>query len=104
SDGEEPQGNLIFDKSGALYGTTYRGGKPWCDCGTIFKLTPSASGYKESILHRFGGVRHGEVPPGGSGDGGGAQGGLTFGEDGALYGTSLNGGTYGEGMVFRIVP
>ncbi len=103
-DGASPYGNLIFDKSGALYGMTSGGGKPWCNCGTVFKLTPSGSGYEESILHRFGGARHGDEPQGGTGDGGGAQGGLIFGKDGALYGTGLGGGTYGEGMVFRIVP
>ncbi|MGC1380527.1 MAG: choice-of-anchor tandem repeat GloVer-containing protein [Candidatus Baltobacteraceae bacterium] len=104
SDGSSPYGNLIFDKSGALYGMTSGGGKPWCNCGTVFKLTPSGSGYEESILHRFGGARPGDEPQGGSGDGGGAQGGLILGKDGALYGTALHGGTYGEGMVFRIVP
>jgi hypothetical protein len=37
-EGTNPQGNLIFDKLGALYGTASgRGNGGW---GTVFKLTP----------------------------------------------------------------
>lgn len=86
SDGAYPTGMLAFDKSGALYGTTYRGGTPSCDCGTVFKLTPSGSGYKESVLHLFGG-------PDGQ-----PRGGLILGKDGALYGTATT------GIVFKVQP
>ena len=34
SDGADPQASLIFDKSGALYGTTVAGGDN--DFGTVF--------------------------------------------------------------------
>jgi uncharacterized repeat protein (TIGR03803 family) len=36
-DGVSPQGNLIFDAVGNLYGTTYEGGGGW---GTVFEITP----------------------------------------------------------------
>ena len=50
-DGQHPRSGLIADTSGALYGTTRIGGK--YDGGTVFKLTPSGSGYTESILLSF---------------------------------------------------
>ncbi len=55
ADGVEPWGALISDGAGALYGTTAIGGtcKYWNGCGTVFKLTPSSSGYTEQILHSF---------------------------------------------------
>src|SRR5437899_309605 len=37
-DGARPSGRLIFDASGALYGTTRYGGDT--ENGTVFKLTP----------------------------------------------------------------
>jgi uncharacterized repeat protein (TIGR03803 family) len=41
-DGAFPQADLIADKQGALYGTTQGGGSG--NHGTVFKLTPPASG------------------------------------------------------------
>jgi hypothetical protein len=38
TDGAGPSGGLIFDKAGALYGTTNAGGIPSCRCGTVFKV------------------------------------------------------------------
>jgi uncharacterized repeat protein (TIGR03803 family) len=42
ADGLEPEGSLILDSSGNLYGTTFMGGKGHCidGCGTVFKLDP----------------------------------------------------------------
>ena len=48
-DGAYPEGSLIMDTSGALYGTATEGGTG-CSfngipgCGTVFKLTPSGPG------------------------------------------------------------
>ncbi len=49
-DGTHPAqlGNLIADKKGALYGTTYQGGSGNCmgngnGCGVVFKVTRSAA-------------------------------------------------------------
>jgi heme A synthase len=51
NDGSTPVGGLVFDSLGNLYGTTYEGGLNGASCGalrcgTIFKLTPSAGGYR----------------------------------------------------------
>ena len=44
SDGNSPNGGLILDANGNLYGTTYVGGDelscPGNGCGVVFKLTP----------------------------------------------------------------
>jgi uncharacterized repeat protein (TIGR03803 family) len=42
SEGAEPQCQLIFDKTGALYGTTTIGGPS--EAGTVFQLKPPVAG------------------------------------------------------------
>jgi uncharacterized repeat protein (TIGR03803 family) len=91
-DGAHPVADLVFGTKGALYGTTSGGGTRYS--GTVFKLTPSGSGYKERILHAFTG----------GADGGTPKAGLIFGRDGALYGTTEYGGTGGNGTVFEVTP
>jgi len=55
-DGANPWGGLIFDSAGNLYGSTSDGGKDLCSygglgCGTIYELSPSASGeWTETVL------------------------------------------------------
>jgi uncharacterized repeat protein (TIGR03803 family) len=111
-DGAVPVGNLLFDPSGALYGTTVLGGgSEACEnaskitgCGTVFKLTPSGSGYTESILYSF---QAGN-------DGMGPRGTLIEDTSGALYGTTEYGGgasacsspsgNAGCGTVFKLTP
>jgi uncharacterized repeat protein (TIGR03803 family) len=97
-DGRGPTGALVADATGALYGATRFGGLNRCPdhtgCGVIFKLTPSSSGYTETVLHRFGGTGDGETP----------NGSLIVDASGALYGTTSFGGAYGSGMVFRLSP
>ncbi len=91
-DGAAPQADLIFDKSGALYGTTAIGGDN--NLGTVFKLTLPAtegSAWTESVLHSFGGST-GFFP----------RAGLIFDDAGALYGTTAGGGLYGT--VFKLSP
>jgi len=83
SDGRYPDGGLIADAAGNLYGTT-RGElspPPGCtrDCGTVFQLTPSGG---LNVLHSF---------TGGS-DGGTPGAGLLADEAGNLYGTTSAGG------------
>jgi uncharacterized repeat protein (TIGR03803 family) len=96
-DGAFPQAGLIADATGALYGTTTQGGTATATCGggcgTVFKLTPTGAGYKETILYSFqGGI-----------DGASPQGDLLE-LHGALYGTTLYGGTQGLGTVFKLAP
>lgn len=104
-DGNDPQGNLILDASGNLYGTTAGGGD--CNqqygCGTVFELSPkSGGGWKETLLHNFNG-NDGEIP----------YAGLIFDAVGTLYGTTFAGGTgtcsdgsgfSGCGTVFELTP
>jgi uncharacterized repeat protein (TIGR03803 family) len=58
-DGEFPQGGVVLDPEGNIYGTTPDGGKyiKRCasgGCGTVFKLDTAG---KETVLHSFGGTR-----------------------------------------------
>ena len=52
-DGQGPLGGMLFDPSGTLYGTTQGGGGNY-EYGTVFKMSLGPSGWKETILHRFG--------------------------------------------------
>jgi uncharacterized repeat protein (TIGR03803 family) len=90
TDGNNPFAGLIFDKAGNLYGTTYFGGAS--DNGTVFKLTPSNGGWKETVLYSFAGGTDGANP----------HAGLIFDKAGNLYGTTLAGGATNEGTVFEL--
>lgn len=93
-DGNLPNPRLVADHSGNLYGTS-QGGNP--GYGTVFKLSPPAApggAWVKTTLHQF--------TSGGDGSGPGA--GLIFGKRGALYGTTLYGGTSDNGTVYAIAP
>jgi len=94
--GNFAQGNLIFDASGNLYGTTFYGGTG-CDglgCGLVFELSPGVGGqWSETVLHYFQGP-----------DGADPAAGLTLDAAGNLYGTTEYGGKYGSGTVFELTP
>jgi uncharacterized repeat protein (TIGR03803 family) len=95
-DGANPATSLVADSFGALYGTTVQGGVGCYSghgCGTVFKLTPSGSGYKESILYRFQGFGDGYAPSA-----------LIIDAAGALYGTTYTGGPARQGTVFTLTP
>ena len=67
SDGGSPQGTLVADAAGNLYGTASAGGAPQCSggCGVVFELTrPAKPGqnWTETVLHRFQGGRDGIAP------------------------------------------
>jgi uncharacterized repeat protein (TIGR03803 family) len=97
-DGSTPQGTLLFDASGALYGTTYTGGA--MGEGAVFKLTPPASGssiWTESLLHSF------NVAIGNDGAIPGTEQ-LVRDAAGNLYGTASQGGTNSDGVVFELSP
>jgi uncharacterized repeat protein (TIGR03803 family) len=87
-----PEGNLILDAAGNLYGTTYNGGGH--GLGTVFKLKPNPDGlyWRVSILHSFTGT-----------DGANPYG-VIFDASGNLYGTTYGGGAYGGGTVFELSP
>jgi uncharacterized repeat protein (TIGR03803 family) len=94
SDGANPWAGLIFDAGGNLYGTTYAGGAS--GDGTVFKLTPNSDGtWTESVLHSFTGGQDGSTP---------YLGNLTFDTTGNLYGSTVYGGGFGSGVVYRLTP
>jgi uncharacterized repeat protein (TIGR03803 family) len=91
-DGDAPLGRLVRDAKGNLYGATQQGGATGFNSpGTVFKVTPEG---KESILYNF------SAP----GDGFNPVGGVIRDGQGNLYGTTLSGGAFGYGTVFKIVP
>ena len=100
-DGANPQAGLVFGMSGRLYGVTPSGGSNSClpaGCGTLFELIPPAApggAWTGAVLHVFTGQ---------NGDGANPQAGLVMDNHGALYGTTLNGGTAGKGTVFKLTP
>jgi uncharacterized repeat protein (TIGR03803 family) len=90
NDGYKPLAGLLEDAAGNLYGTTIYGGGT-CDCGIIFKL---ASDGTETVLHAFAGGQDGANP----------QAGLIADTAGNLYGTATEGGSSGNGIVFKLAP
>jgi uncharacterized repeat protein (TIGR03803 family) len=97
SDGEYPSGRLYFDSKGNAYGTTQEGGSSKCNCGTVYELSPSQGGWKETVLYRFNNNRNhidGLTP----------YSGLIADAAGNLYGTSITGGTYNWGTVYELSP
>lgn len=100
SDGSAPRASVILDSLGNLYGTTATGGGlgicSSTGCGVAFKLL-RASGYAETVLHRFTGES----------DGGSPLGALVMDASGNLYGTADCGGSSvcsenggGDGVAF----
>lgn len=92
-DGRWPYASLVQSGS-ALYGTTAAGGTydngSTCWGGTVFKIDTDGTDYQ--ILHNF---------AGGANDGQWSYGDLLQAGD-TLYGTTLNGGSSGNGTVFKI--
>lgn len=93
NDGNLPVGTLVQDTNGTLYGTTYLGGSK--NIGTIFKISPSGTGY--AVLHNF--DRSISIS-----DGANPLAGLTFANDGNLYGNTGAGGSQNAGSLFQITP
>jgi len=93
--GGAPAGGVTFDNLGNLYGTASAGGDPNCNCGVVFKMTPQANAkWKYSVLHRFKGT-----------DGVGPGYNLIFDKNYKhLYGTTVEGGSGGYGVVYEITP
>src|SRR5256885_143070 len=88
TDGYYPDAGLVRDAAGNLYGTTSTGGDSFV--GTVFKLDSTGA---ETVLHTFT-----TSPP----DGAHPHAGLIRDAAGNLYGTTYNGGAYGDGAVFKL--
>jgi uncharacterized repeat protein (TIGR03803 family) len=91
-DGANPIVGLRWSPSGSLYGATPRGGSP--GGGIVFELKQYGGMWTETILHNFGG----------EGDGASPYGGVTLDKNGAIYGTTEDGGTDNLGTVWKITP
>jgi uncharacterized repeat protein (TIGR03803 family) len=107
-DGRNPEDTVVFGPDGALYGTTYAGGYSCFvgshECGTVFSVrsSPNPCGsaiclWNETRVHWFGGLGSffdGSFP---------GYGRLIFDSAGNIYGTTEDGGSYGQGAVFELV-
>ncbi|MFY9743666.1 MAG: choice-of-anchor tandem repeat GloVer-containing protein [Candidatus Sulfotelmatobacter sp.] len=98
--GLSPDGSLVFDGAGNLYGTTTLGGaNGW---GTVFELSPNGDGtWTENVLHSFGLDANGSEPDSN----------LLLDTQGNLWGTTAVGGILqdcprsdGCGTIFEMTP
>jgi uncharacterized repeat protein (TIGR03803 family) len=86
-DGVWPEAGLVRDPHGNLFGTTRFGGVH--GFGTVFKVDRTG---EETVLHSFKGT----------GDGASPNADLVLDSRGNLYGTTLYGGVYNYGTVFKV--
>jgi len=87
-DGAYPNGPVVLDADGNIYGTTPQGGDEDCNCGVVFKLDTNN---QETVLLKFGngnGISSPSSP-------------LVVDSNGDVIGTS-RGGMNGSGVVFAI--
>jgi uncharacterized repeat protein (TIGR03803 family) len=87
NDGADPYSSLIADTEGNLYGTTYYGGLN--EQGCVYKL---ATNGQLTLLYSFANGTDGASPVSN----------LVMDKRGRLYGTTVAGGQYGYGTVFKI--
>ena len=88
TDGSTSYAGLVLS-GGNLYGTTSAGGTS--GGGTLFELTPGGGSWTLQVVHNFGSGSDGATP----------YAGLITDPAGNLYGTTLNGGLYSGGTVFK---
>ena len=96
-DGGYPASGVILDRAGNLYGTTANGGNTSASncgyygpgCGVVYRVSPAGD---ESVLYTFTGGTDGNFP----------NAGLARDSAGDLYGTTVNGGAAGNGVVFKV--
>jgi uncharacterized repeat protein (TIGR03803 family) len=91
ADGIYPQGNLVIDSAGNVYGTTPDGG---IGSGVVYELIPAGGGrWTEKVLHSF------DLT-----DGKYSLAGLVLDAQGNLYGTTNVGGAFSGGVAFELSP
>jgi uncharacterized repeat protein (TIGR03803 family) len=83
---------VTVDDHGNLYGTTSLGGAN--GGGVVYELSPSGSGWKQTVLYTFQGLSDGQNPVGG----------VVLDPAGNLYGTTFDGGINGGGTVYQLSP
>ncbi|MFZ0417645.1 MAG: choice-of-anchor tandem repeat GloVer-containing protein [Candidatus Sulfotelmatobacter sp.] len=95
SGGGIPYGPLLLgERSHVMYGTASRGGALY---GVVFELGPPivpGGPWVEAVLHTFAGGKDGEYP----------ESGVISNSRGTLYGSTLGGGKYQSGTIFRLSP
>jgi uncharacterized repeat protein (TIGR03803 family) len=94
--GQYPNGGLILDSAGNLYGTTAASSNSCTEseCGTVFELVLNANGtYTEKVLHTFSSSGKNAWNP---------QAGVAMDASGNLYGTTYAGGANGAGTVYKL--
>lgn len=91
-DGAYPNAGLTMDRAGNFYGTTWQGGN---GVGVVFRLSRAGSGWVLTPLHEFQGEPN---------DGSNPSSRVIIGPDGSLYGTTVFGGQYGGGTIYRLRP
>lgn len=89
SDQGYPNPGIVRDASGNLYGTTMGPGPNTGVYGTVYKVDSSGN---QTVLYTFTGGTDGSFP----------QSGLLRDSEGNLYGTTVLGGSFGFGVVFKI--
>jgi len=88
--GSNPNGTVVLDSAGNIYGTTYSGGAN--GKGTVYKLTKGTSGrWTPHVLYAFG--NYGANPLAG----------VVFDSAGNIYGTTTQGGRFGAGGIFELI-
>ena len=93
-DGANPEGAMVIDATGNLYGATQNGGTNClpAGCGSVFQITPTG---EVTILYSFSNNGTDGIYPGA---------GLALDTNGNLYGTTGAGGTNNKGTVFELSP
>jgi uncharacterized repeat protein (TIGR03803 family) len=87
--GAFPEGSLLRDHQGNLYGVTLNGGTGGYGNGIVFKVDSNGV---ETVLHNFAGTPDGEYPTAG----------LVHDTSGHLYGITENGGSNNVGALYEL--
>ena len=87
ADGEYPNGGLVMDGEGNLYGTANQGGA--YNYGTVFKITASG---EFTVLYSFPGGVSGANP----------YANLTLNQQGNIFGVTAAGGVHNYGIIFEL--
>ena len=104
NDGAYPYNGVVVGSDGIVYGSTYSAGNGGCGgygCGNVFNLKPPATfcrsvscPWTETSLHGFVGGNDGSEPTQGTN--------VIFDQMGNIYGTTVSGGVYGQGTVYKL--
>ncbi|PWU07699.1 MAG: hypothetical protein C5B51_09535 [Terriglobia bacterium] len=86
-DGANPLAALLLDPDGNFYSTTSQGGSN--NRGTVYQMSPSGT---VNVIYSFGPSPDGANPVGG----------LAKGMDGSFYGTTMLGGLFGNGVIYKL--